>query len=80
MLLTPPSGGGAATIASYPEIRPDRSADMCTHCHLATPSGAHELCHACAIALRAEVRRGLRAIEEYLAGWSKLERRLADKD
>lgn len=42
--------------------------------------GAHEVCHVCAIALRAEVRCGLHAIEEYLAGWSKLERRLADKD
>lgn len=53
---------------------------MCTHCHLAIPMGAHEVCHVCAIALRAEVRCGLHAIEEYLADWSKLERRLADKD
>jgi uncharacterized paraquat-inducible protein A len=53
---------------------------MCNHCHLAIPRGAHEVCHACAIALRAEVRRGLHAIEEYLGGWSMLERWLAEQD
>jgi hypothetical protein len=38
---------------------------MCAHCHLTTP-GAQDVCHACAIALRAETRRGLREIEEFL--------------
>lgn len=50
---------------------------MCVRCNLVTPCGAHDVCHACAIALRAEIRRGLNAIEEYLSGWSKLERGLA---
>lgn len=50
---------------------------MCAKCHLVTPCGGHDVCHACAIALRAEIRRGLHAIEEYLSGWSKLERWLA---
>jgi hypothetical protein len=53
---------------------------MCTHCRLATPCGAHAVCHACAIALRAEARRGLCAIEEYLDGWARLERWLAEQD
>jgi len=53
---------------------------MCVRCHLVTPCGAHDVCHACAIALRAEIRRGLHAIEEYLGGWSKLERWLTDED
>jgi hypothetical protein len=53
---------------------------MCTHCHLATPSGAHEVCHACAIAVRAEARRGLDAIESFLHGWSELERWLDDQE
>lgn len=48
--------------------------DMCNHCRLATPSGAHKVCHACAIAIRGEIRRGLYAIDEYLTGWSKFER------
>jgi hypothetical protein len=43
--------------------------DMCSHCRLATPSGPDELCYACAIAIRADVRRGLDAIEEHLRGW-----------
>lgn len=80
--VTAPSGDSPATIASYPSIRlyVYRSADMCNHCHLVIPRGAHEVCHACAIALRAEIRRGLHAIEEYLGGWSQLERWLADQD
>jgi hypothetical protein len=53
---------------------------MCNHCHLATPREAHEMCHACAIALRAEARRGLHAIEEFLDGWWELERWLADQE
>ncbi|MGH3027359.1 MAG: hypothetical protein ACRDMW_02270 [Gaiellaceae bacterium] len=52
---------------------------MCAHCHLTTP-GAHELCHVCAIALRAESRRGLRAIEEFLEGRASLERWLAEEE
>lgn len=32
------------------------------------------MCHACAIAIRAEIRRGLLALEEYLDGTLKLER------
>jgi hypothetical protein len=35
---------------------------MCVRCHLVTPCGTHDVCHACAITLRAEIRRGLRAI------------------
>jgi hypothetical protein len=50
---------------------------MCTHCRLAIPRGAHETCHACAIALRAEIRRGLQALEEYLDWRLELERWLA---
>jgi hypothetical protein len=53
---------------------------MCTHCRLTTPSGPHELCHACAVAVRSEVRRGLDEIEEYLGGWSELERWLSDEE
>jgi hypothetical protein len=53
---------------------------MCTHCHLTTPRGMHDVCHACAVALRGEARRGLEAIEEYLDGWSLLERWLADEE
>ena len=54
-------------------------ADMCTHCHLTTPRGTHDVCHACAIALRADVRRGLDAIEEYLR-WSEFERWLSQEE
>lgn len=50
---------------------------MCVKCHLVTPCGTHDVCHACAITLRAEIRRGLRAIEEYLSDWSRLDRWLA---
>jgi hypothetical protein len=50
---------------------------MCVRCHLVTPCGTHDVCHACAISLRAEIRRGLRAIEEYLDDWSRLDRWLA---
>jgi hypothetical protein len=53
---------------------------MCNHCHLVTPSGAHDMCHACALALRAEARRGLDEIEEFLGGWSELERLLGGED
>ena len=52
---------------------------MCAHCHLTTP-GAHDVCHACAIALRAETRRGLRAIEEFLEGLSTPERWHAEEE
>jgi hypothetical protein len=38
------------------------------------------MCHACRLALRAEARRGLRAIEVYLAGWSELERALDEQE
>jgi hypothetical protein len=51
---------------------------MCAHCQLTTP-GADDVCHACSIALRAELRRGLRAIEEYLEGISRPERSLTDE-
>jgi uncharacterized paraquat-inducible protein A len=60
-------------------IRLDRSADMCTHCHLTTPRGTHDVCHACAIALRADVRRGLDAIQEYL-WWSEFGRWLSQEE
>jgi hypothetical protein len=53
---------------------------MCTHCHLTTPRGTHDVCHACAIALRADVRRGLDAIEEYLGDWSEFERWLSQEE
>jgi hypothetical protein len=53
---------------------------MCSHCRLAIPSGADEVCHACAIAIRAEIRRGLHAIEEHLSSWTQLERWLADPE
>lgn len=39
---------------------------MCTHCHLAAPCGPENVCHACAVALRAEARRGFDAIQRYL--------------
>jgi len=54
--------------------------DMCSYCRLATPRGAHKVCHACAIAIREEIRRGLDAIEEYLGDWSELERWLANEE
>lgn len=47
---------------------------MCIKCRLDIPCGGHELCHACAIRLRAEIRQGLRAIEQYLGAWSELDR------
>jgi hypothetical protein len=50
---------------------------MCIHCQLAAPQGAHEICHACAIALREEARGGLRALEEHLDSILRLERWLA---
>lgn len=53
---------------------------MCTNCNLITPRGAHDICHACAVSLRAEARRGLEAIEEYLDGWSLLQRWGADEE
>jgi hypothetical protein len=52
---------------------------MCAHCHLTTP-GAQDVCHACAIAVRAESRRGLRAIEEFLEFASQSRRWLADEE
>jgi uncharacterized paraquat-inducible protein A len=52
---------------------------MCAHCHLTTP-GAEDVCHACAIALRAETRRGLREIEAFLQLASAPERWLADEE
>jgi uncharacterized paraquat-inducible protein A len=71
--------GGADRFAPYPENKADRSSDMCAHCHLTTP-GAQDVCHACAIALRAETRRGLREIEEFLELASAPERWLADEE
>jgi uncharacterized paraquat-inducible protein A len=53
---------------------------MCIHCHLVTPGGAEDLCHACAVELRAEARRGLAAIEAYLGAWYDLERSARDDD
>jgi hypothetical protein len=52
---------------------------MCIHCRLAIPLGPHEACHSCAIALRAELRRGLRTIEEYLDLRLRLETWLTDE-
>ena len=52
---------------------------MCISCRLITPSGSHEVCHACAVAIRSEARRGLDKLEEYLR-WSELERWLAEED
>jgi hypothetical protein len=37
------------------------------------------VCHACAIATRGEIRRGLDAIEKFLDDWSEFERRLVDE-
>jgi hypothetical protein len=53
---------------------------MCKHCHLAAPCGPEKVCHACAVALRAEARRGLDAIERYLDEWALLGRWLADEE
>jgi len=53
---------------------------MCAHCHLTTPGAHDDVCHACAIALRAETRRGLRAIEEFLEDMSRPERWLAHEE
>ena len=72
-------GDGESRSGTYPAFRFDRSADMCTHCHLTTPRGTHEVCHACAIALRADVRRGLDAIQEYLR-WSEVARWLSQEE
>jgi uncharacterized paraquat-inducible protein A len=72
-------GDGERRSGTYPAFRFDRSADMCTHCHLTTPRGTHEVCHACAIALRADVRRGLDAIQEYLR-WSEVARWLSQEE
>ncbi len=47
---------------------------MCIHCGLATPTGLDDVCVACAVAVRSEVRSGLDAIERYLDGWSELDR------
>ena len=58
----------------------DASAEMCNHCGLTTPSSLNEVCHACAVAVRSEARRGLRAIEEYLDGWSELDRWRSDDE
>jgi len=53
---------------------------MCKHCHLTTPRGTHELCHACSMRLRSDARRGVSAIEEYLDAWSGFERWLAEQE
>jgi hypothetical protein len=53
---------------------------MCTNCGLTIPSGVQGICHACAMALRAEIRRGLRAIEAHLGGWSAFECWLAEQE
>lgn len=52
---------------------------MCACCNLTVPGGSDALCHACAVALRAEVRRGLAALEDYAHRWWELERRLTDE-
>ncbi|HSE81600.1 MAG TPA: hypothetical protein VLA87_07880 [Gaiellaceae bacterium] len=51
---------------------------MCINCRLTTPNGSHDVCHACAVALRSEARRGLDALEQYLRRYD-LER-LADEE
>jgi hypothetical protein len=38
------------------------------------------VCHACAVVVRSEARRGLREIEEYLATWGELERWLSEQE
>jgi uncharacterized paraquat-inducible protein A len=53
---------------------------MCSHCHLAMPSGPQQVCHACAVALRAEARRGLEQIERFLDERELLQRWLGDED
>ena len=53
---------------------------MCKHCNLSTPCGGHELCHACSIRVRADARRGLDAIEDYLGAWSEFERWLREQE
>lgn len=53
---------------------------MCKHCHLTTPCGGRDLCHACSMRLRADARRGLAAIEDYLGAWSEFESWLRDED
>jgi hypothetical protein len=53
---------------------------MCKHCNLTTPCGGHELCHACSIRVRADARRGLDAIEDYLGALSELECLLREQD
>jgi uncharacterized paraquat-inducible protein A len=67
------------TVSSYAAIG-STSPKMCSHCHLVTPSGAHDVCHACSVALRAEARRGLDELETFLGGWAGLERPLGDED
>jgi len=70
-------GDSLGAIAPYPGFE-DRFVDMCSQCRLATPKDADQVCHACSIAIRAETRRGLRAIEEHLGDWAQLERWLDD--
>lgn len=53
---------------------------MCKHCNLSTPCGGHELCHACSMQVRADARRGLDAIEDFLGEWSEFERWLREQD
>ena len=53
---------------------------MCTHCHLATPRGEHDVCHSCAIALRAEARRGLDELQRYLAECALFDGLLGDEE
>jgi hypothetical protein len=52
---------------------------MCKHCQLTTPLGAHDLCHACSIRVRSDVRRGVDALEQYLGVWSEFERWLDER-
>ncbi|HWC32297.1 MAG TPA: hypothetical protein VG709_04140, partial [Actinomycetota bacterium] len=75
-----PFGGCADETAPYRAMCPTRSADMCIHCGLATPNGLGDVCVACAVAVRSEVRRGLDAIEKYLDGWSELDRWRSDQE
>jgi hypothetical protein len=53
---------------------------MCKHCQLATPCGPDQVCHACAVALRAEARRGFDQLQRYLDERALFERWLADEE
>lgn len=42
----------------------------CIRCRQQLWAGEQELCPACAVTVRLEFRRGLRALERYLARWA----------